>query len=225
MRVGVLYTGGKDSHLALAIARDYFEVSCLITLYSENEESYMFHTPGINIVEVHSKLMDIPLCIGKTKGEKEKELLDLERTIKKAIELYGIKGIVTGANRSIYQNTRIQRICKRLDIWSFNPLWLMPEEELVEELLNRSIKALIIAVGAWPLDDKVLGRELDKDMITLLKQWKEKYQISLIGEGGEFETMVIDSPLFKKKIELEYDKIYENYSGRIQIKSIKTVDK
>ena len=70
MKLGVLFSGGKDSTLATLIAkRKGYKISCLISLVSENKESYMFHTPSISKTKMQSKAMKIPLIIGKTKGE------------------------------------------------------------------------------------------------------------------------------------------------------------
>src|SRR3989344_2330435 len=129
MKLGVLFTGGKDSCLALHKKRN--EVVCLITMISENPDSYMFHTSNIEITKLQAKAMNLPIIIGKTFGEKEKELIDLKELIKKAIKEYKIEGIVTGALFSEYQSSRIENICKELKIKCINPLWHMnPEDEL-----------------------------------------------------------------------------------------------
>ena len=109
MKCGVLFSGGKDSAYAAFLAiKDGYEVSCLISIFSENPESYMFHTPSITKVKKQAEVMKIPLIVQRTKGEKENELVDLENAIKKAIEKYGIEIIVTGAIASVYQTSRVQ---------------------------------------------------------------------------------------------------------------------
>ena len=74
MRLGVLFSGGKDSTLALHYAREKEEVACLITLLSENKESYMFHTPNIDISALQAQALSLPQISKTTRGEKEKEL-------------------------------------------------------------------------------------------------------------------------------------------------------
>src|SRR3989344_685418 len=125
MKLGVLFSGGKDSTFAAYLAkRNGYEISCLISIVSENKESYMFHTPSISKTEKQAKAMGIPIIIQKTKGEKEKELDDLKNAIKKAVRKFKIEGIATGAVESVYQTSRIQKICNELDLECFNPLWL-----------------------------------------------------------------------------------------------------
>ena len=76
-RVGVLFSGGKDSTYAAWLAKkEGHELACLITLYSENPESYMFHTPSISKTKKQAELMNLPLITRITKGIKEEELRD-----------------------------------------------------------------------------------------------------------------------------------------------------
>ena len=89
MKLGVLFSGGKDSTYAAYLAKQQGnEIACLITIYSENQDSYMFHTPSIEKTKNQAEVMEIPLLIGKTKGIKEEELVDLENVILEAKEKY-----------------------------------------------------------------------------------------------------------------------------------------
>ena len=226
MNLGVLFSGGKDSCLALSKAMKEHEIVCLISIISKNEESFMFHTPNIHITKMQAEAIGIPLISVSTEGKKEDELEDLEKAVEKAKKKYAVEGIVTGAVRSIYQSSRIQRICKNLDLWCFNPLWLMDEIELLNQVVDNGIKAIISGVFAFPLEKEMLGKIIDKEMIKKLKILKEKYSINPAGEGGELETTVLDAPLFKKRIEIDDFEIkYENYSGVFEITKAKLVEK
>ena len=93
MKAGILFSGGKDSTYAAYLAkREGYEIACLISIFSKNKESYMFHTPSISEVKKQVKVMIIPLLTDKTKGEKELELKDLERAVSKAKKKYKIHG-------------------------------------------------------------------------------------------------------------------------------------
>ena len=205
MKLGVLFSGGKDSALATWIAKkNGYKIACLISIVSENKESYMFHTPSISKTKMQAKVMKIPLILGKTKGEKEIELKDLEKAIKKAKEKYKIQGIVTGAVESVYQATRIQKICDRLDLECFNPLWQKDQFEILEDLLKNKFEIIITGVFAFPFDGKWLGRKIDKKFIEDMKKLNKKYQINPAGEGGEYESFVLYAPkLFKKKLKIK----------------------
>jgi len=219
MKLAVLFSGGKDSCYAYYKAMQKEKVVCLISLISSNKESYMFHTPNIELVELQSKLMNIPLVKINTKGKKESELKDLEKAIRLAVKKYKIEGIVTGAINSVYQSSRIQKICKKLNLWCFNPLWQINQEDYLRELIKNKFEVIITGVFAYPFDKSYLGRKIDNNLIKELIELKNKYQINPAGEGGEFESFVLNCPLFRKRIEiLKSEKEYRNHSGVYNIK-------
>lgn len=204
MRLGVLFSGGKDSTYAAHIAKKYgHELACLISLFSSNKDSFMFHTPAIKITQKQAELMKIPQLIFNTNGKKEEELVDLEKAIRLAIKKYKIEGIVTGAVESIYQSTRIQTICNKLGIECFNPLWQKDQIELLEDLIKNKFNIILTGVAAYPLDKNWVGKEINNSFISEIKILNEKYKINPAGEGGEFESLVINCPLFKRKLEIE----------------------
>ncbi len=226
MRLGVLFSGGKDSTLALQYASEKEEVACLITIISENKESYMFHTPNIDVSALQAEALGLPRVARYTKGEKEKELEDLERAIAQASKEYRIEGIVTGAVESVYQSERVQRICNQLRLWCFNPLWKHDQKELLEELLEKGFRVIISGVFAYPLNETWLGKQIDIKMIDRLIALQGKYGLSPSGEGGEIETTVLDASFFKKKIEILSSNIeYKGNSGVFAIKQARLVAK
>lgn len=220
MKLGILFSGGKDSMYATYLAKkSEYKISCLISIFSENKESYMFHTPNIEKVRKQAGVMKIPLIIVKTKGDKEKELLDLEKAIKKAVKKYNIKGIVSGAIESVYQSSRIQKICNKLNIECFNPLWQKNQFELLKELIKSKFKVIIIGVFAYPFDERWLGKKIDERFIEDIKILNDKYEINPAGEGGEFESFVLDCPLFERELKIVGFKDYgDKNSWRREIK-------
>ena len=182
----------------------------------------MFHTPAIEWTKLQAEALGIHHLTSKTSGLKEKELEDLYSLINSAISEHSIEGVVTGALASVYQATRIQRICHRLNLWCFNPLWQMPQELLLEELLANNIDSIITGVAAEPLDENWLGRHIDSESIKELVALESEYAINPAGEGGELESFVLNAPLFKRQIRiLESTKHYSNFSGRLEIKEAK----
>jgi len=203
MNLGVLFSGGKDSTMATWLAKKAgHEIACLITIHSENPDSYMFHTPSIKRTEKQASVMNLPLITKNTKGIKEEELRDLEDVIKIAIEKYGIQGIVTGALHSEYQASRIQKICDKLKIECVNPLWHKDEFQYLQDIIKNKFKAIIIGVSAYPLNASWLGRVIDESFIRDVTKIHEKYNIHVAGEGGEFESFVLDCPMFKRPLEV-----------------------
>lgn len=224
MKLACLFSGGKDSVFACYKAVD--EVVCLISVVSENPDSYMFHFPNIELTKFQAKALDLPLIMQTTKGEKEAELEDLKNVIQKAITEYKIEGVVTGAIASNYQATRIQKICDELNIKCINPLWGKDQIQYLRELVREGFKVIITAVFAEPFDETWLGKEINNDTINELEALRIKHKINPSGEGGEIETLAIDGPIFKKRLEIVKANIkYSNYQGVYEIEDVKLVNK
>ncbi len=216
MRVAALVTGGKDSALALyKVMEARHSVAYLVTMIPKRSDSWMFHYPNIELADLFAEAVGIPHVKAETSGEKETELGDL----KKVLAGLDIEGVVSGAIASQYQKTRIDQICKDLGLQSITPLWQYDPKELLEELLQLGIETIIVGVYAYGFTPEWLGRKIDKATIDALEELNTKYQVSLVGEGGEYETLVLDAPFFKRKIRLiETEKIWENGSGCLQVK-------
>ena len=226
MNLSVLFSGGKDSTFACYRVMEKNTVACLITLISENVDSYMFHTPNISHTGLQAKAMGIPLLSWPTEGRKEEELEDLKAAIAAAREKYGIEGIVTGAIESVYQAARVQRICRDLDLWCFNPLWQINQVDYLQLLLSVGFDIIISGVFAYPFDESWVGATLTEELVRKLEQLQKRYKINPSGEGGELETFVLDGPLFKKRIEIiKASRTYENYRGHFIIDNARLVEK
>ncbi len=226
MKLGVLFSGGKDSVFACYRAMERNEVACLITLISENPDSYMFHTPNICATVQQAEAMGLPLLSLPTRGEKEIELEDLRDAIAAARDRFGIEGVVTGAIESVYQAARVQRIARDLDLWCFNPLWQMNQVDHLRLLLSKGFRVIVSGVFAYPFDASWLGAELTEELVSRLALLQKKYKINPSGEGGELETFVLDGPNFRRRIEiLKATRSYANYRGHFVIKEMRLVEK
>lgn len=204
MKAAILFSGGKDSTYAAYLAKkEGYKLTCLISVFSKNKESYMFHTPSIEQTKYQAEVMDLPLVITETEGIKEQELDDLTDVIREVRDKYCIDAIITGALHSDYQASRIQKICDKLNLKCFNPIWHKEEIPYLKELIKAKFRIIIIGVFAYPLDKFWLGRIIDDRFVDEVQILKNKYKIHAAGEGGEFETFVLDCPLFKKELKVK----------------------
>ncbi len=229
MKLAALVSGGKDSLYSAYLARKAgHEISHILSFLSENKESYMFHIPNLHMVAEQAKLMSIPITYVKTKGVKEEELEDIKKALIELKNKKGIEGVVTGAVASTYQKSRIDKICDEIGLKSLAPIWGMPLGKSIEDMINAGFEAIIVAVAAPPLDDKWLGRKYDEKCLEELMELNKKYGINPNGEGGETESLVLDCPMFSKKIIIkESEKHYnpKEHSGYLQINKIEFEDK
>ena len=219
MKLGVLCSGGKDSWSACHLAMQKETVACLISIRSGNEESYMFHTPNTHLVPLQAEAAGLPLVTVETEGRKEAELDDLLRALALAREQYGIEGVVTGALMSVYQATRVQRICRELHLWCFNPLWYVDPERYMKDLIASGFSVIVTGVFAAPFTEDWLGRAIDQNALADLHRYAKSDRITLTGEGGEYETLVLDCPVFEKRIAVrEAEKEYAHFRGFFRVK-------
>ncbi len=228
LKLGVLFSSGKDStYSAYIMKRQNYELTCLVTIKSKNEASYMFHTPAIDLAKLQAEAMGISIIMQETEGEKEKELLDLKKALKKARDKYNIDGIITGAVFSTYQRDRVEKICDSLGLKTFSPLWHKPQEQLMQELLNTGFEIIFTGIAAEGLNKSWLNKTITSKHLFRLRKLKEKIGMHEAGEGGEFESLVLDCPLFKKKLVIKKAKIIEEKENiaRLDILEAELVEK
>jgi diphthine-ammonia ligase len=211
MRVAVLATGGKDSVLALhRVLNEGYEVRYLVSMIPLRQDSWMFHYPNIRLVDLFADAVEILLVKTETSGIEEKEVEDLKHLIEKL----DVEGIVSGAVASNYQKTRIEKVCKQLSLKSVMPLWHENELDILTEILDLKFEVIITGVYAYGFDREWLGRKIDEKTVKALIELNRKYGVSLVGEGGEYETLVLDAPLFRKRIKIvKAQEVWENQSG------------
>ena len=225
-----LFSGGKDSawalYRALETGRD---VSHLVTVHPTGD-SYMYHVPATDLAALAAESIGIPLLDVKpgdfeadaatdsaAQGDDELEpleaaLTDLDRDLQG-----GIAGVTAGAVESEYQTSRIRGMCDRLGCELFAPLWQEDPRELADAMLEAGFEIKLIQVAAHGLDESWLGRTLDCEAIAELEELNEEYGVHILGEGGEFETLVVDGPHMDRRIDLEYETEWEGTRGRLRI--------
>lgn len=197
-KIGVLFSGGKDSCLAL---HKTGEVDCLLSIIPETRDSFMFHTPDLKLLRRQAEMLGIPLITQKTKGIENKELEDLSKLIKKS----RVNKIVIGGLASNYQGSRISKICSELEIKVESPLWGYSPEQLWEELLNLGFKVIITKIACEGIPKDFLGKIINKKKFEELKKLSERFKFRLDFEGGEAETSVLFMPGMKKEIKINYN--------------------
>ncbi len=220
-----LFSGGKDSSWALYQALEHgLNVTKLVTVHP-GEDSYMYHVPatdlaalaaesiGIDLLEIDPGELDAESTIDAG-AQGDRELEPLEAALTELADKLDLAGVTAGAIESEFQTSRITAMCERLGIDLFAPLWQRDPEALAAEMLEAGFEITIVQVAAYGLDESWLGRTLDAEAITELRALNEKYGVHILGEGGEFETIVTDGPHMQQAIELDHDVEWDKAGGR-----------
>ncbi|MDG6987751.1 MAG: diphthine--ammonia ligase [Nitrososphaerota archaeon] len=202
MRVGVLWSGGKDSTYAAWLASKKEELACLVTITPKSDESYMFHYPDLKWTALQAEAMGVPQLTSDTEGVKEEELKDLEDALGEAKSRFSLEGVYTGALGSVYQKSRVEKACGKLGLTCVSPLWGADPEAHLRRLISDGFSVMMVSVSALGLDEGWLGRVLDDGAVDELVALGRKYRFHVGLEGGEGETFVLDAPMFSKKVEV-----------------------
>ena len=216
MKVAVLSSGGKDSSAAIWWAQcKGWEVTHLVTMLVEGSDSWMFQIPGTELVKHQAELCGCEWLPVKTEGVAEHEVDDLRN----ALEKLNIDGIVSGALRSDYQKTRLERMSEELGIKSFTPLWHQSSKMHMDGLISNGFKVMITGVSCDGLSKEWLGQVLDEESLNKLSMLAAKYRFHVDGEGGEYETLVIAGPHMNGEITLPYVKHWDGIRGHLTFES------
>ena len=226
MRVTTLFSGGKDSTYSAYIAKKTDSLECLVTLSPRREDSYMFHYPNVWVTGLQAEAMGVPQLMMPTEGVKEVELQDLAGVLSLAKERYRVEGVYTGAIASVYQKSRVERICAGLGLKCISPLWQIDPKVHLRNLLRNGFRAIMTSVSALGFDEGWLGRAIDEEAVRDLLELQSKYGLNAALEGGEGETLVLDCPIFTKRVEvLESRKHWGGDAGYLEITKARLVQK
>lgn len=228
MRLGCLYSGGKDSTYSVARARDTGnEVVCLITLHPVADDSPLFHYPNSWITQYLADAMAIPLVNTTVEGRsKDDEIKALAKAISQAKSLYRIDGIVHGGIASNYQKQAFEEICSTEELTAIAPLWNVEYLSYLNQLVREGFEILVVGVSAMGLGKEWLGAMLDSQSLPKLERLSKKYGFNLAFEGGEGETLVTDCRLFQKRLEIRDAKVHwDGQRGIFEILEAALVDK
>ncbi len=219
MKSIALFSGGKDSTYAIYLAMQQgYEIERLITIYPKVKDSFMYHIPMIERTEIQARAMGIPRDVHR--------IDDSISALRDVLAKYDADAVISGAIASNFQKTKIEEVCTELGMLSFAPLWGKEQELLLRDMIEAGFEIMIIGVYAYGLDQSYLGKIIDATVLDKLKKVEEKYRINLAGEGGEYETFVLDAPFFKERIVPEIaGNTWNGIRGELKLRALKTVKK
>jgi len=201
VRLAALFSGGKDSTYAAYVAvQRGWELTHLLSVIPEDRDSMLFHVPNLSMTALLAQAMRRPLLTEVAKAGEVGEL-DALRRIFRRIDV-DVDGVVVGAIASDYQHDRVNRIAEEVGLRIFAPLWRHDPHRLLRDYLASGFEIVFSSVSAEGLDASWLGRRWDERTIGDLLRLERSRGIHPCGEGGEYETLVLDAPLFHQRLEV-----------------------
>jgi diphthine-ammonia ligase len=199
VRVACLFSGGKDSTYAAYVAMQRgWEIASLLTIRPADPESMMFHVPNLSVTSMQAEALGLPQIEETASPGGQGELDALRRIFRRA----DADGIVVGAIASDYQHSRVNRIAAETGLRVFAPLWRQDPERLVHDYLAAGMRIAFSSVSAEGFDATWLGRIWDTRTVEDLLALHRTRGVHPCGEGGEFETLVLDAPFFARPLEI-----------------------
>ncbi|KAK7061844.1 Diphthine--ammonia ligase [Favolaschia claudopus] len=225
MKYVALLSGGKDScYNLLHCKRNGHELVSAASLGpgpgKEEIDSYMYQTVGQDAIELVARALDVPLYrrvisgqaleqgseygarshASGTTGDETEDMHALLSTVK--AHHPEIEGVSVGAILSNYQRVRVEHVCRRLSLTPLCYLWQRDQGELMAEMVEAGMESILIKVAGIGLTTKHLGNTLAQMQPTFIKL-NNLYGAHICGEGGEYETLTLDCPMFKQRIVLK----------------------
>ncbi len=200
IRVCVLFTGGKDSTYSLYWALLHgFKVVGLVALTPRSWESMLFHYPGVSsgLVDLAAKAIGLPLLKRSVDGDEEESLV---KALLEAKRLFKCEGIVSGALLSDYQRIRFSLAAEEAGLKSYTPLWRKSQEEYMRSIVMEGFKVMVLSVQAYGLPENLVGKVLTLSDVEEVIRLSKIYGFNPAFEGGEAETLVVDSPIHRYRI-------------------------
>lgn len=190
------WSGGKDSCLALynSLRRGY-DVKYLVNFISREYKRCCFHGIASDLIKLQASSIGIPL----KQHEVTADMAEYENEFKTAVK--GIEGAEAMVFGDIYLDEHkvwVERVCSEIGIRAVEPLWNRKTTELLDEFIGLGFRTVVVSCQAEKLGKEFLGREVDRKFIREM----EERNICPCGENGEFHTLVIDGPIFKRPIEI-----------------------
>ena len=225
MRVTCLVSGGKDSVFALGLALYQFKVTSILTIRSACDESQLFHLPNCQHVQLLAEMLEIPhRFVWIESCEVEEEIQGLTTALIKT----NAEAVITGGIRSEFQRYKFNRAAQRAKIRCFNPLWRLAPWHLMTELLDHNFHIIFSAVAGMGLGQDLLGSRLTSTILKTLQSIAHGNEVAITGEGGSYESFVLDAPFFPARIVIQDSVVHwdmhreEGYleilSARLQLK-------
>ncbi len=214
MTTTALVSGGKDSLYAAYLAESQGRpVDELLTIVPSDPDAWMFHTPNLDWVGLQARAWGKPHRTVPVDGTGESAEL---AALKKALR--GKSGwIVAGAIASSFQWARLLRVAEEVGRPVYAPLWRVDERRVVREEIDAGLDARLVRLAAEPLPDEWLGRRLDGALLAELEhRSRTQRRLSVAGEGGEFETLVVDAPFFRARIAVDRHRV-ERRGSSVQL--------
>ncbi len=199
-RVFVSWSGGKDCCLAgYRAAAAGLDVACLLNMVDGDGNRGWVHGLRVEIVRLQAEAMAIPLL--QHRSTMDTYVDDFHEALV-SLKENGITGGVFGDILFDSHREWVTAQCRHAELAPHLPLWDESQEDLLREFSDAGFEAVVVAAEADRLGEEWLGRKLDAAALVELCELKASRGVHPGGEAGEYHTLVIDGPTFRRRFEI-----------------------
>lgn len=205
--VVVSLSGGKDSVYALYTAlKEGLNVTHLMFISTGGKG----HLENKWLLKLVSEAIGIPAVVVGKKPD------DIRKALKKLNADMLVSGVMTTPEHLDYY----KEILDPIGVKQYAPLFGKEPLESLAEMQRLGFHNLIIEIDtALGANKDWLGKEIDQNILEEITTRVNEKKINPIGEWGEYHTLVVDCPIFKKRIHVEKSKTeWKNSKGFYIIK-------
>lgn len=221
-KCAVLWTGGKDSALALYESQLMgYDVAQLVT-FAPIGGKFLAHP--LNFMAYQAEALGLPHAVIEIKEPFKQSYEDAIRALKNQ---ENIDVLITGDIAEVDGLPNWIRECSQpafMDVST--PLWNLDRTTIANRLVSSGFEVIFSCVKKpWFTADWV-GKPLNADTFERLQEMHRETGLDICGEQGEYHTLVLDGPSFKKRIQIEsYSVVQQDSLMTIDIQGIKLCDK
>lgn len=198
-KVFASWSGGKDCCLALNRAlNDGLDVRYLANTVTADGQRSCSHGITAAVIRAQAEALGIPIVQQPTSGDNYRD--EFVRMLN-SFKAEGIEGGVFGDIDFNAHREWIEGVCQETGITPHLPLWLEDQQKLMEEFIDAGFIAIVVAARQELFNQEILGKTVDRAFLSALPK-----NITPCGEAGEYHTLVIDGPIFNKRLEITASK-------------------
>jgi diphthine-ammonia ligase len=200
-KVFTSWSGGKDGCYACYLAmKEGMEVRYLLNMMDEKGEWSWFHRFPPEVLKQQAAAMNIALLDNPSTLDTYED--DFTRAVA-VMKKDGVEGGVFGDIETDHHRKWVEDICARSDITPCLPLWHMSQDDIMDDFIGQGFVAVITACNRDYFGEEWLGRKLDGDFLADIREMQKTTDVTTCGEMGEFHTLVVDGPIFNRRIEIQ----------------------
>ena len=214
-QAAVLWTGGKDSALALhRVLREGLSVRRLVT-FGPAKADFLAHP--LEVMAQQALAVSLPHQVIQI----DEPYFESYRAAIARLRDEGIGVLVTGDIAEVEgQPNWVRQCCDGLDVQVLTPLWHADRLAVMRELLDGGFEVILSCVKPPWFTAQWLGRTIDEATLAEMQKLSATTGLDLCGENGEYHSLALNSPEFRRRVAIQSQPAQRGSLWHLRIRSV-----